>query len=208
MLTFDDGPDEKYTPKLLDVLRENGVKATFFVLAEKAQKYPEIIKRIISEGHEIGLHYLNHSVPLLRSPLRTRKDFKKAHEILTSMGVEVRLFRPPWGLFNPLTYYYAKANNLKVILWTQHAYDWSWWNTAENIKNSLLRKIKKGSIILLHDGRGANGAPAKTIKALTEVLPILKQQGYQFVQADDFLRGGVSEQVPTLLYKGNRHISG
>lgn len=188
VLTFDDGPDPQYTPKLLDILKINDVKCTFFVLAENAQKYPDVIKRIKNEGHCIGLHSLRHGNAIFSLPYQTKKSFVKALNIMDDLGINIKFFRPPWGIFNPLTYHYAKSNNLKIILWSMHAMDWSKWVTEDYIKQRIINNIKPGDIILLHDGsRGMKNFPEKTIKALKTVLPILKKRGFQFISADDFI---------------------
>jgi peptidoglycan/xylan/chitin deacetylase (PgdA/CDA1 family) len=184
-LTFDDGPDPKYTPLLLDVLKKNEVKCTFFVLAEKALQHPDLIKRMSDEGHNIGLHSFRHINAIFRSPYHTKKDFYRSMSIMKELGIKVKFFRPPWGLFNPLTFYYAKANNFKIILWSIHAMDWSRYVTVDYIKKTLINRIRPGDIILLHDGRGAKDAPKKTICALEAVLPLLKEKGYIFVRAAD-----------------------
>ncbi|MFL0198007.1 polysaccharide deacetylase family protein [Clostridium sp. WILCCON 0269] len=184
-LTFDDGPDPRYTPKLLDVLKRNDIKCTFFVLAENAQKYPDIIKRIESEGHYIGLHSLKHMNAIFSLPYQTRKNLSKALNIMDNLGIEVKFFRPPWGIFNPLTNYYAEANNLKIILWSIHAMDWSRWVTEDYIEKKLINNVKSGDIILLHDGRGSKNSPTKTIRALQTVLPVLKRKGYRFILVSD-----------------------
>jgi peptidoglycan-N-acetylglucosamine deacetylase len=185
VLTFDDGPDPQYTLKLLDVLKTNDVKCTFFVLAESAQRYPDIIKRIKNEGHYIGLHSLKHTNAIFSLPDQTRKDFSKSVSIMNKLGIKVKFFRPPWGIFNPLTYHYAKAYNLKIVLWSIHAMDWSRWVTEEYIRKKLTNNIKSGDIILLHDSRGSKNSPNQTIKALKIVLPLLKRKGYRFILVSD-----------------------
>lgn len=184
-LTFDDGPDPQYTPELLDVLKKNGVKSTFFILADKASKYPELVKRMISEGHNVGLHAYSHINEAFMTPFQTKKSFNKALEVLKELGVNVNLFRPPWGIFNLLTCHYAKLCNCKIVLWSIHALDWSRYVSVEFIKKRLINKVKPGDIILLHDGRGAADAPKKTIQALDSAIPVLKEKGYRFVLAKD-----------------------
>lgn len=185
MLTFDDGPDPKYTPQLLDVLKKNNIKCTFFVLAENAEKYPDLIKRISTEGHYIGLHSFNHRNAIFTSPYKTKRDFSKSISIMNKLHIKINLFRPPWGMFNLLTFHYAKYNHFKVVLWSIHALDWSRWVTIDYIEEKLIKKVKPGDIILLHDGRGAKNAPRKTIKALEIILPALKNIGYQFMLPTD-----------------------
>lgn len=184
-LTFDDGPDPRYTPELLDLLRLNNIKCTFFVLADKAKEYPELIKRISEEGHYIGLHYFKHMNALFRNPSQTKNDFQQSVNIMNTLGIKVHLFRPPWGIFNALTFHFAKEYDFKVILWSIHAMDWSRWTTVDRIKQKLVSRVRPGDIILLHDGRGANDAPKRTISALKTVIPALKKRGFNFVLAKD-----------------------
>ncbi|MDD3223146.1 MAG: polysaccharide deacetylase family protein [Clostridium sp.] len=184
-LTFDDGPDPRYTVRLLDLLKKNNIKCTFFVLAEKAEEYPYIIKRIKEDGHCIGLHSLEHDNDIFKMPIKTKKDFSKSLNIMQHLGLKVKLFRPPWGIFNPFTFYCAKVNNIRVVLWSKYARDWSRWVTADYIKDRLINNVRPGDIILLHDGRGAKNAPERTIKALNFVLPKLKKEGYNFVTLND-----------------------
>lgn len=184
-LTFDDGPDPRYTLELLHVLKQNNVKCTFFVLAEKAGKYPSIIKRIEEDGHYIELHAYKHTNDIFKLPNKTEKDFSKSLRIMNGLGLKVEFFRPTWGIFNPVTFHCAKINHLKIVLWSIHAMDWSRWVTVDYIKNRLIKKVKPGDIILLHDGRGAKNSPLKTIKALKYVLPALKKNGYRFVMINE-----------------------
>ncbi len=83
---------------------------------------------------------------------------------MTELGLKVEFFRTTWGIFNPVTFHCAKINHLKIVLWSIHAMDWSRWVTADYIKNKLIKKVKPGDIILLHDGRGSKNSPLKTIK--------------------------------------------
>ncbi|WP_026881444.1 polysaccharide deacetylase family protein [Clostridium akagii] len=184
-LTFDDGPDPRYTLKLLDVLKQNNVRCTFFVLAEKAGRYPDIIKRIENEGHYIELHSLKHTNDIFKLPNKTEEDLSKSLKIMKNLGIKVEFFRPTWGIFNPVTFHCAKINHLKIVLWSIHAMDWSRWVTADYIKNKLIKDVKPGDIILLHDGRGAKESPLKTVKALKSVLPALKRDGYRFVMINE-----------------------
>lgn len=184
-LTFDDGPDPRYTLQLLNVLKKNNVKCTFFVLAESAQKYPNIIKQIQKDGHYIGLHSLKHMNAIFRPPNKTKEDFYRSVRIMNELNLKIRFFRPPWGIFNLVTFHCAKTNNLKVVLWSIHAMDWSRLVSEDYIKNKLINKVRPGDIILLHDGRGAKACPLKTINALKNVLPKLKQDGYKFIMINE-----------------------
>ena len=116
-LTFDDGPDEKYTSTLLDLLKKYDIKATFFVVAKFAEKNPAIIKRMEKEGHTIGLHSLEHKNGLLNGPIYTNKEFEESLKIMKSLNVNVKSFRPPWGHLNLETIYNLKKHDLKLVLW-------------------------------------------------------------------------------------------
>lgn len=193
-LTFDDGPDGEYTPRLLDLLKKNDVKASFFVVAEKAVANHDIFNRMVKEGHSIGLHSLNHKSAWLSLPWKTQVDFSKSVMLFEGLGIRLRFFRPPWGKFNILTQYNADKYGLKTILWTLSAKDWSRFVTANDIKNSIIENIKAGDIIVLHDSNGAEGAPSRTIEALEEAIPKLKEMGYSFVIIDEILEGGEYEE--------------
>ncbi len=178
-LTFDDGPSE-YTEELLNLLNKYNVKATFFCVANFAQKYPEIISRFKEEGHYIALHSLKHKNSMLQGMLETKKDLKQSLEIMQNLKVEIRYYRPPWGDANIFLQYLLKKERIEMILWDVMAEDWQGDTTDEIIKQKLLSRVKAGNIICLHDGRGSNEAPKRTIKALEKVIPILLDEGYKF----------------------------
>lgn len=183
-LTFDDGPSKQYTLELLDLLKRYNVKVSFFVVAKFAQDMPEIIARIKQDGHMIGLHSLEHHNAWWQSPKQTKADFRQSLEIMQQLGLEINYFRPPWGSFNINTTPEAKRHFLKIVLWNVMAEDWRGNTTAEIIAAKLLRRTQNGDIICVHDGRGKNDAPARTIKALEKVLPIWIADGYHFLTVD------------------------
>lgn len=195
-LTFDDGPDERYTPQLLDVLADNDIKATFFVLGEKAEKYPQLIKRMAREGHTIGLHANKHVGAPFRSYKAMKQDFHHSVVVLMLLGIRVKFYRPPWGLVNIISAKFIKQYHFKSVLWTIHASDWSARVDQDHIEKVLVEDVKPGDIILLHDGRGAKDAPQRTINALKNVLPIMKDNGFIFVsprQPNGYdIEGGIS----------------
>lgn len=185
MLTFDDGPHEQYTEQLLDVLLENRVRATFFVVAKNAKKHPHLIKRMQEEGHLIALHSLEHRNAWFYSYFYTKKDFEKSLAILNEIGVKCHYYRPPWGHTNLFTSYFVNKYQLKMMFWNVSVQDWKYNSVSLIIQNKLLREIKLHSIICLHDA-GHNvysdpTAPERTIEALKTTLPILKKQGVSFI---------------------------
>jgi peptidoglycan/xylan/chitin deacetylase (PgdA/CDA1 family) len=192
-LTFDDGPDIRYTLELLDLLKDYNIKATFFMVAEKMEENCNIVNRMISEGHGLGIHSYSHKSAWLSFPWQTKKDFKKSLKIFKKFNYSVEYFRPPWGTFNLLTHYYCKKYGLKTILWTLNAKDWSKKTTPDYIINKILDNIEFGHIIVLHDSNGAENAPRNTIKALETIIPSLIERGFNFKIIDDGIRSGVNE---------------
>lgn len=184
-LTFDDGPDKKYTVELLDLLKKYNIKATFFVVAKFAKENCEIIKRMEEEGHTIGLHSLEHKNALLNGPLYTSNDFKESLNIMRKLNINIKFFRPPWGHLNLLTIINLKKYNLKLVLWDVIIGDWKANITSDEISNRLIMKSKNKSIICLHDGRGENEAPRRTIEALEKTIPIWIEEGYEFLKVGE-----------------------
>ena len=185
-LTFDDGPDEKYTAKLLDLLKKHNIKATFFVVASFARNNPQIIDRMKKENHCIGLHSFEHKNALFQSRGYTKYDFEESIKIMNDLGVNFKFYRPPWGHCNIFTSREIKKHNLKKVLWDVMAQDWQGNTTVEAITDKLLLRSKENSIICLHDGRGENEAPSRTIKALQKAIPIWKINGYKFATMEDY----------------------
>ena len=184
-LTFDDGPDANYTDKLLDLLKKHNIKVSFFVVARFAEENTDIIERIKAEGHLIALHSLEHRDALYQTPSYTKKDFIESIKIMHKLNIDVKYFRPPWGNTNLSTWKCVKNCGLKLILWNVMAEDWSGSTTSQKIANKLLRRTKNGDIICLHDGRGKNEAPSRTILALEQVLPIWLSEGYRFATVNE-----------------------
>lgn len=150
-LTFDDGPDPEVTPRVLDVLGRHGAKATFFVMTEYAQARPTLLRRILDEGHEIGLHFDRHdritSLPA-STAFRRMQDAKRA---LSELVGPVSLFRPPYGSQSYLTYAMARLLDLKVIGWTRQANDWI-EQSPQDAAAAATGDLHGGDIVLLHDG--------------------------------------------------------
>lgn len=186
LLTFDDGPDERYTPKLLDLLKKYQVKASFFVVAKKAEGNKEIIERIIKEGHSLCFHSLEHKNALFKGGIYTRKDFTNSLKIIEENGWQISYYRPPWGHINLFTLLNVKKYHLKMVLWTVMAGDWAKKATKEKIAHRLIDRVQAGDIICLHDGRGAAGAPLRTIGALQEVIPELINRKYKFINIEEY----------------------
>lgn len=179
-LTFDDGVDSKYTMEVLKVLKNYEVKATFFIVAKFAKNNPEIVGAIKRDGHSIGLHSLKHKNEMLQTPRDIKKDFFESMKILGELDINTKFFRSPWGHFSLAGIREIRNLNLNIVLWDVIVGDWKANIEARTIADRLLHETEKGDIICLHDGRGKNDAPRRTIEALEIVLPIWKSQGFTF----------------------------
>lgn len=179
LLTFDDGPNPKTTPKILDNLAKYKVKAMFFVIGNKAEKHPELIDRIINEGHSIGNHTYSHPpIFALMSGEKVKSQLEKFDEVLVKKGVKTNAFRPPVGYSNPIIARVVKNLNLKVIGWNKRSYDTVIFN-SKWLSSRLLAQAKPGSIILLHDNL------KQTEAALPLFLEKAKQKGTIFANELD-----------------------
>ena len=150
-LTFDDGPDEYHTARILDVLARHDAKATFFVLAQRAARYPEILSATRAAGHEIALHGDDHS-PLVGCSTREKlaKIRRGKSRLEALLGEPVRLFRPPYGWQDVRSFLAARALNLEVIGWTAEGGDWLELTPAQ-VADRATAGLAHGSILLLHD---------------------------------------------------------
>ncbi len=184
-LTFDDGPDTVYTNKLLDLLDQEQIPAAFFMVAESVQGHPEIVERMKKSGYSIGIHSLSHRSAMLFGPGRTGRDLKESKKIMEKMGVTVKGYRPPWGHLNLVSLFWIRKLHLNLVFWDVMAQDWSAQETPDSICNKILRRVFPGAVICLHDGRGENGAPGRTIEALKKAIPVLKAQGYEFRRIEE-----------------------
>lgn len=180
MLTFDDGPSAQHTGRLLSLLREHNVKAGFFTVAKFALQNPGLISKMAEDGHEIGIHSFSHKSAYLMTPSQAAKDLDKSYKALLSLGIEAKFFRPPWGHTTEALMKAAACCNLSPVYWNVMAEDWKSRITSSEIAIRLLKRTTPGSIVCLHDGRGRNNAPLRTIEALSLVLPIWKDLGYRF----------------------------
>lgn len=152
LITFDDGPDEVLTPRILDVLKKHHLAAVFFVIGSKAEQQPELVRRMLAEGHLIGNHsYAHHPFMSLFPLTKVREDIGKAQLTLEQLtGKKPHLFRPPIGYTNPRFARVLGEKSLLCIGWTLRSFD-SVMKTKSQLVQRLVRKIKPGQIILLHD---------------------------------------------------------
>ena len=177
-LTFDDGPDPKTTPRVLRALEEANARATFFVIAKKAEEHPELVREILRRGHEVGLHsYAHDRLFALRSEARVRADLERGADVLEGLtGQRPLFFRPPIGHTNPIIARVADALDLVTVGWSVSARDGLASAVPRSIVNRVRRGLADGAIVLMHDAseRGSH-VPAGVI-ALPEVLKAAYEQ--------------------------------
>jgi peptidoglycan/xylan/chitin deacetylase (PgdA/CDA1 family) len=152
LLTFDDGPDLKLTPLILDTLKEHGVKAVFFLIGKKAKESPDVVRRIVTEGHLIGNHTYSHFpfFSLCNASL-VGKEIDLTNEVIKSIaGESTALFRPPIGYSNPIIAKAILKRELKVVGWNKRSFD-TVLTSRRYLKARMLMITKPGSILLLHD---------------------------------------------------------
>lgn len=177
-LTFDDGPTRS-TPQLLTTLKEHRARATFFVIGKRAKTLPDITKRIIDEGHQIGNHTWSHaSLPSLK-PVKMAEEINRTNVAIQKItGVSPHTLRPPYGSIDDATYDVLKQTNMSAVLWSIDTRDWS--ETDSGILcDRVVASAQPGSVIILHDGI------AKSTKATNCILGRLEKKSYQFVTIDE-----------------------
>ncbi|RBO99616.1 polysaccharide deacetylase family protein [Rossellomorea aquimaris] len=167
-LTFDDGPDPMYTGQLLDVLSKHGVKATFFVVGSKVEKYPELVRRMKRDGHTIGIHHYTHVSSWFLTPFQLKKQLEQSHMVIEQVTHEKPIYyRPPWGHFNVFTLWLSRG--YEVVLWSHIFQDWKVKSSGD-----LLERMKEadhdGSIFVLHDSGTTFGADEKAPHYMIESL--------------------------------------
>jgi len=185
-LTFDDGPHPEITPKILDILKKNSVKATFFVVGQNATKYPKILSEAFEQGHQIANHSNRHSYSIIKSPRSVLKDINEANEFIYKIIKEYpRFYRPPYGF---RTLWGARAISkagYKIITWDNMTYDY-WGLKANKLTLNILKRSKPGGVIVLHDGiEGMSSGNSSVIDALPAIIKQLKINGYKFVKLNE-----------------------
>ena len=188
-LTFDDGPYSPYTEQILDILKENNVPATFFLIGQNAERNPELVKRIVSEGHQLGNHTYHH-VDLLKADSKTiAEEIDRTSKVIATItGTMPHVVRPPHGFRDPKVMEIVSQRGLEVVEWSVMSRDWT-SPGVEAIVDRTVKKVKNGSIILLHDGDGtANKASRiQSVEATRRIIQTLMAEGYQFVTVDEIL---------------------
>ena len=178
-ITVDDGPDPTWTPQVLDLLDEYGVKATFCVTGVQAQTYPDLVKQVVAAGHRLCDHTVSHDTAMDRKPEAYQsKEILDAERMIikASGGVRPQYYRAPGGAFTPYSRKLAASHGMRPLGWNVDTKDFE-RPGAEAIVETVKRELSNGPTVLFHD---AGGDRTQTVEALRQVLPWLKEQGYSF----------------------------
>lgn len=180
-LTFDDGPTEPLTGKILDLLDKYSVTATFFVTGVQAECHPNLIKEITDRGHSVGNHSWHHDPFLmLRGSKTIYREIVKAQQVLRKLGLNVYAFRPPVGIVNPKLPLFMEKAGMYCITFSCRAFD-AGNRRADNISSKILRKVKGDDIILLHDSAPRKGNREIILAEMEKLLAGLAERGFQVV---------------------------
>lgn len=177
-LTFDDGPGPD-TPAVLDVLQQQGVLATFFVIAEQAVRYPTVVQRMVAEGHEVALHSWHHRSALVMAPWTAWREVARGRALVAAVaGQPPRFYRPPWGHHNLVTALAPGLLGLRRVLWSIAPDDWRSDRPPDAIARHVVRYALPGAVVVLHD---AGGDRTRTVAALEPMIAGIRRLGFELV---------------------------
>ena len=182
-LTYDDGPNDTHTLRLLEVLAKHDVRATFFLVGRYVQQRPQIVRDLVKAGHVLGNHTFTHPNLIFCSELQTRIQLTEcSRAIKDAAGQSPKLFRPPFGGRRPSTLRIARELGLEPVMWSVTGWDWE-AKPASYVEGKVTGQVKGGDIILLHDGghRGMGADRGQTVIATDHLIARYKAAGYEFV---------------------------
>jgi peptidoglycan-N-acetylglucosamine deacetylase len=186
-LTFDDGPDPAWTPRILATLARLGAHGTFFLVGERAVRAPQLVREMAAAGHEVANHSWSHKSLWFSSPARTGDEIGRAHELLAELsGQPPRHFRPPWGMVNAAMFPVLRRWRERCVFWSIQTEGLRPQSAAAQTAR-LRHSAHAGAIVDLHDAEGLAGAPARLLEALPEMVEGLRGEGYDLVTVSELL---------------------
>lgn len=186
-LTFDDGPDPEWTPRVLEILARHDARATFFLVGRRAARAPGVVRAIAAGGHEVANHSWSHRSLWLCGPRRTADEVRRCHDLLADLtGRPPRHFRPPWGMVNAALGPVLRDVGERCVRWSVQPEGLRPRAPAEQ-SAWVLQSAHPGAIVDLHDAEGAAGAPARLVQALPAMLQGLGEAGYRMATVAELL---------------------
>ncbi|WP_313954532.1 polysaccharide deacetylase family protein [Aulosira sp. FACHB-615] len=207
-LTFDDGPGPKNTTQILEILKQNHIKATFFLIGQMVSYHPQIVKQIAAEGHVLGNHTWHHWYRRMDVATAASEINRTADLIYQLTGVKTTLFRPPGGFLHNGLVDYAKSQKYAIIMWSDESGDSQRHGQTPTLIKNVVKSAKPGGIVLMHDGGGNR---SRTVKALPQIIADLKAKGYKFVTIPELLemetqaKGVVTAESSIVTKDGHSH---
>ena len=189
-LTYDDGPNDPHTLRLLDVLAKHDVRATFFLIGRFVRQRPDIVRDLTQQGHVIGNHTFTHPVLIFKSQVIIRNEIEECQRaIYEAVGEHSRLFRPPFGGRRPAVLQFARNSGLEPVMWSVTGYDWN-APSAEHIERKVAGQVRGGDVILLHDGghKEFGADRSQTVIASDKIISRYKSAGYEFVTIPQMMK--------------------
>ncbi|BAT53815.1 polysaccharide deacetylase [Nostoc sp. NIES-3756] len=183
-LTFDDGPGPKNTAQILEILKKNNIKATFFMVGIMVKNFPQVAKQVAADGHVIGNHTWHHRYRRMDVATAASEINRTADIIYKTTGVKTTLFRPPGGFLKNGLVDYAKSQKYAVMMWSDESSDTQRREQPPALIKNVIKGVKPGAIVLMHDGGGNR---SRTVQALPQIISDLKAQGYKFVTIPELL---------------------
>jgi peptidoglycan-N-acetylglucosamine deacetylase len=203
-LTYDDGPSPYHTNQLLALLERLQVKATFFVVGQKIEENPDIVRCIIEQGHELGNHSYSHPEMIWKKPGFIKSEIEKTDQLLCQLGVQQEIhFRSPFGIKFLILPYFLNKMKKKNIMWNVDPQDYQ-ASSPEEISNYVIKNVVPGSIILLHDFERVD---SPTIPATELIIEQLQAQGYKFKTVSELIQSGASATESSIMRNSNNKIS-
>jgi peptidoglycan/xylan/chitin deacetylase (PgdA/CDA1 family) len=199
-LTYDDGPNDPHTFRLLEILAKHNVKATFFLIGRYVKQRPDLARELVQAGHVVGNHTFSHPNLIFASASQTRMQLRDCEQALTdAVGEHSRLFRPPFGGRRPSTLRVARALGLKPVMWNVTGGDWK-GKPAEYIERRVRQQVRGGDVILLHDGGHLTfGADrSQSVIATDRLVARYKSEGYEFATVPEMMQQAVSSHLSVL----------
>ncbi len=188
-LTYDDGPNDPHTLRLLEVLAKHDVRATFFLIGRYVQQRPDIAREVVRSGHVVGNHTFTHPLLIFKSDSHIREELRLCRQsLLDAVGGHSNLFRPPFGGRSPGTLRNARDMGLEPIMWNVTGYDWN-APPAAMIEGKISNRVRGGDVILLHDGghKHMGADRSQTVLATDHLISRYKGEGYRFVTIPEMM---------------------